>query len=265
MDVKEQVAREPSPSVRERKLITSAIAPALVVLGMWIVYLLDRTFELDLYRFGTYPRTIRGLAGILTSPFIHGDAEHLLNNSIPMLVLGSALLYFFPRVAGRVVLVSWLVSGVWVWISARSSFHIGASGVVYGLAAFLFTSGLIRKQRVLMGLSMLVVFLYGSFLWGIFPIVPRVSWESHFWGAAAGVLMAYFYRHIPAAVQDPKPITWDEDDEDEVNAPPQLEGDNATSDASTQLKAGQWHSTDTWNIPTPTNENPANKDSGGAS
>ena len=135
MDVKEQVAREPSPPVRERKLITSAIAPALVVLGMWIVYLLDRTFELDLYRFGTYPRTIRGLAGILTSPFIHGDAEHLLNNSIPMLVLGSALLYFFPRVAGRVVLVSWLVSGVWVWISARSSFHIGASGVVYGLAA----------------------------------------------------------------------------------------------------------------------------------
>lgn len=121
------------------------------------------------------------------------------------------------------------------------------------------------KQRVLMGLSMWLFFLYGSFLWGIFPIVPRVSWESHFWGAAAGVLMAYFYRHIPAAVQDPKPINWDEDDEDEVNAPPQLEGDNATNDASTQLKAGQWHTTDTWNIRTPTNENPANKDSGGAS
>lgn len=222
--------------------------PALVVLFLWIVYLLDQTFELDLYRFGILPRTIRGLGGILTSPFIHGDAEHVLNNSIPLLVLGSSLLYFFPRVAGRVVLVSWLVSGLWVWISARSSFHIGASGVVYGLAAFLFTSGLIRKQRTLMGLSMLVVFLYGSLLWGIFPIVPRISWESHFWGGAAGVVMAYLYRHIPAAVRDPKPITWDEDEDDDPSSQDAERDSGSEGDPFVAKPTGPWHSTDTWNV-----------------
>lgn len=228
---------------RERKLRTSAVLPAITVLILWCVHLLDVGFDLQLYRYGTYPRTIPGLVGIMASPFVHGDLEHLLNNSIPLFVLGWALLYFFPRLAGRVVIASWLVSGTWVWLSARASYHIGASGVVYGLAGFLFTSGLLRKQRTLMGLSLLVVFLYGGMLWGVFPIFSRVSWESHFWGATAGVAMAFLYRTVPSAVRDPREITWEEgsgssttDDDEPSSSPAEADEQGGRS----------WRSTHTW-------------------
>lgn len=200
-----------SPPHRERRLWISAVLPAAGVLLLWCVHLLDLGFELDLYRYGTYPRTFHGAVGILLSPFVHGDLEHLVNNSIPLFVLGWALLYFFPRLAGRVILASWLVSGCWVWLSARSSYHIGASGVVYGMAAFLFTSGLLRRQRALMGLSLLVVFLYGGLIWGVFPLFPKVSWESHLWGAVAGTAMAFLYRTVPSAVHEPGSSTYEDD------------------------------------------------------
>lgn len=228
---------------RERKLITSAVIPAIVVLVLLSIFFLDGAFGLDLYRFGTYPRSAQGLIGIITSPFIHGDLEHVLNNCVPLFVLGWALLYFFPRLAGRVVLGTWLVSGVWVWLSARANFHIGASGVVYGLAAFLFTSGLLRKQRTLMGLSLLVVFLYGGLLWGMFPLFPRISWESHFWGAAAGVALAFIYRHVPSAVRDPREIKWEEEEE-EVTAPELIAP--STADEGDEDGARSWRTSHTW-------------------
>lgn len=234
--------------VRERKLSLAAIPAAVFVVLLWCVHLIDHTYQLDLYRFGIRPRVFSGLIGVFASPFIHGDAEHLINNSIPLLVLGWALLYFFPRVAGRVVLGSWVVSGFWVWLSARGSYHIGASGVVYGLAAFLFVSGLLRRQRTLMGLSLLVVFLYGGLLWGVFPIVPRISWESHFWGAAAGVIMAFLYRDVPSAVNDPKPILWDDDEDATASGPLQEPG--VPSEEEDVQGARSWRSTDTWNIKT---------------
>ena len=232
--------------LEERRFIYALIPPAVAILLLWSVYLLDITYELDLFRFGILPREWIGLWGILAAPFLHGDFDHLINNSIPIVVLGTALLYFFPRLAGRVVLVSWIISGLLVWMTARSNYHIGASGVVYGLAAFLFTSGLLRKQRTLMGLSMLVVFLYGSLLWGVFPILPRISWESHFWGAAAGVIMAIMYKHVPSAVSDPQPIVWDEE-EDELKM-----GSGTGSGPVVPQREGSdgWHSTDTWNLAT---------------
>lgn len=208
------------PDVPRKRIGRSAILPALTLLVLWAVYLLDKGLGLELYRWGVLPRSLEGIPGILFSPFIHGDLEHLFNNSVPMFLLGWSLIYFYPRKAGVVVLVSWLVSGIWVWISARGNYHIGASGVVYGLAAFLFVSGLLRRQRTLMALSMLVVFLYGSMVWGIFPIVPRISWESHLWGGVAGVLMAYLYRKVPPAIQDPPPPVFEDDDDDEEPASP---------------------------------------------
>lgn len=214
--------------MQQRRMVRAAVLPALVVLVLWCVFLLDKGLGWDLYRWGILPRSFSGLTGVITSPFIHGDMEHLFNNSVPLFLLGWALMYFYPRNAGPVVLVTWLVSGIWVWISARGNFHIGASGVVYGLASFLFFSGVFRKQRTLMALSLLVVFLYGSMVWGIFPIVPRMSWESHLWGGLAGTLMAYLYRHVPPAVQDPmrKPMEDDEDEEmdEQAHPHPQFQG-----------------------------------------
>lgn len=201
--------------VQRKRIGRAAVLPALVVLVLWAVFMLDKGLELELYRWGVLPRSLEGLVGVICSPFIHGDVEHLFNNSVPVFLLGWALMYFYPRNAGPVVLVAWLVSGFWVWISARGNYHIGASGVVYGLAAFLFFSGVFRKQRTLMALSLLVVFLYGSMVWGIFPIVPRISWESHLWGGVAGLFMAWLYRHVPPAVQDPVRPTLEDEEEDE--------------------------------------------------
>lgn len=184
---------------QRRRILTAAILPALAVLLLWMVHLVAEAYDLDLARFGLWPRHAEGLPGILLAPFIHGDLEHLFNNSVPLFVLGWCLVYFYPRAAGRVTLGIWVLTGLWVWISARADRHIGASGVVYGLAAFLFASGVLRRQRALMAIAMLVVFLYGGLIWGVFPIAPRMSWESHLWGGLAGLAMAIVYRKVPPA------------------------------------------------------------------
>ncbi|HRH36916.1 MAG TPA: rhomboid family intramembrane serine protease [Flavobacteriales bacterium] len=188
--------------------------PLVAVIALWAIWLLDSEFAMGLTRFGLRPRTAIGSIGILTAPVLHHDIEHLANNSISALILGWAMMYFYPRLAGRVVLVSWLVGGAFVWVFARPNIHIGASGVIYGLAVFLFVSGLIRKQRTLMALTLLVVLLYGSMVWGVFPIVPDLSWESHLSGAVVGAFLAWYHRGVPPAVSDPKPSFADEEDED---------------------------------------------------
>jgi membrane associated rhomboid family serine protease len=200
---------------RRSRFFNAATLPIIAVVLLWCIHLLDVVYELDLYRFGILPRTLEGIKGIFASPFIHGDINHLFNNTLPVLFLGWGLMYFYPRIAGRVVLGAWLGANVWVWLSARQNYHIGASGVIYGMAAFLFTSGFLRRQRTLMALSLLIVFLYGSMVWGILPLVPRMSWEGHLWGMVAGIAMAFLYRQVPPAVSDPKPVTFDEDEEDD--------------------------------------------------
>lgn len=189
--------------------------PAMAVLLLWSVFLLDDAFGAGLRERSILPRHVQGLRGILMAPLLHADLDHLWNNSISVLMLGWALMYFYPRVAGKVVLWSWLGTGLGVWLTARASYHLGASGVVYGMAAFLFVSGMLRKQRTLMAVSLLVVFLYGSMVWGVFPIVPRLSWESHAWGAIMGIAMAYRHRSAPPAVQDPVVVFEDEEDDDD--------------------------------------------------
>ena len=201
-----------------RRLVTAVIPPALVVSVLWIVFAFDRVFGLDLYRYGVLPRQIKGLWGILISPFVHGSLDHLFSNSAPILVLGWLLVYFYPRAAWRVLLACWAMGGLWVWTTARDSYHIGASGIIYGLAAFLFFSGVVRKRVALMAVSLIVVFLYGSMVWGVLPLKVEVSWESHLFGAIAGALMAWFYRKVPPAHVPPPIVLEDEPDELESGA-----------------------------------------------
>lgn len=232
----------------------ASILPVIGVVLLWSVHLIDVVFELELYRFGILPRKLEGLKGIFASPFIHGDIEHLFNNTLPVLFLGWGLMYFYPRIAGKVVLGAWLIAGFWVWVSARQNFHIGASGVVYGLAGFLFTSGVLRRQRTLMALSLLIVFLYGSMLWGMLPLMPRISWEGHLWGMVSGVAMAFLYRHVPPAVSDPKPIHFDEDEEEEeLHHGP---ADDISGLGSAPLRVVQDHGSDHRDRPEPENEKP---------
>lgn len=178
-----------------KKLLLSMLIPLAFVILLWLIKFLGSQFDTSFYYLGIYPQKVRGLTGIITSPFIHNDYEHLFNNTIPILVLGTAIFYFYSDIAFRIIGWSWLLTGLLVWIAGRDSWHIGASGIVYSLASFLFFSGILRKDLRLMALSLLVVFLYGSMVWGMFPLIDiHVSWESHMLGAGVGLILAILYR-----------------------------------------------------------------------
>ncbi len=188
------------------------IKPFYFILLIWVVFWLDQRFMLGLYRFGILPRHIEGIIGVVTTPLLHGSMAHLANNTLPLLALGAGLFYFYPRIASRVVLISWLSSGLAVWLIGRESFHIGASGLIYALAGFIFLSGILRRQPNLLALSLLVVFLYGGLIWGILPIEETVSWEAHLAGAFSGFALAVNYRRF-GPVQ--KKYSWDLEEEEE--------------------------------------------------
>jgi membrane associated rhomboid family serine protease len=194
------------------KIKDSFFISLIFVAIMTAILSFEAVFSIDLGGYGVYPRTVSGLKGILFSPFLHGDFTHLFNNSIPLLVLGTLLFYFYRKISWEVATIIWLVSGLWLWIIGRPSYHIGASSFVYGLAAFLFFSGLIRRNASLLTISLLVVFLYGSLIWGIFPIEEHISWEGHLSGAIAGTVVAWFYRKHGAVVK-PKEIILEEPDD----------------------------------------------------
>ncbi len=192
----------------------SLIFPVVFVLILWLIKAIELFFNIELYQYGIFPQKLSGLKGIFLSPFIHGSFSHLASNSLPLLVLGTALFYFYRKLAWKVSLLGLVITGIWVWIIARPSFHIGASGILYCLAAFLFASGFIRRHPRLMAISLLVAFLYGSMVWGIFPFREHVSWESHLMGMLSGVLLAVFFKD--RGPQRPR-YSWEfeEDEEDD--------------------------------------------------
>lgn len=169
------------------------ITVALVAL-LWGIELLDRSLDLQLYRFGVYPQDPAGLRGILFAPLIHGSWYHLLSNSFALLVLGTALLYGYPRATRPVLALVYIGSGIGVWLFARQSYHFGASGLTHGMMFFIFTTGILRKDKLSVALSLIVFFLYGNMIWTIFPQEPDISYESHFFGAVTGVLAAFIFR-----------------------------------------------------------------------
>ncbi len=190
------------------------LIPFLMVAFMWLVMGASYLFGTDFHFLGIYPGRPATLTGVITSPFIHSGIRHLVNNSLPLFILGTALFYFYSQVAFRVLLMVTLFTGLTVWLTGRPAWHIGASGIVYGLLAFLFVSGIIRRHIPLMGLSLLVVFLYGEMVWGIFPGLRfDISWESHMLGAAAGVILAFWYRR--EGPQRPVPFYEKEEQEEE--------------------------------------------------
>jgi len=170
------------------------ILPALFILVLFVVEWIEYTYGMRFAKYGVLPRTLEGLKGVLLSPLIHSDWKHLTNNALPLFVLTATLGFFYKGIAKEVFLWSWLMSGLWLWAIGRPSFHIGASGLLYALASFLFFSGFIRKHTKLMSISMFVVFLYGGMVWGIFPMKKHISWEGHLAGALAGLILAYWFK-----------------------------------------------------------------------
>lgn len=182
-----------------KQLLASLFFPVLLVVIMWLIFFIQTFSDFNMLRWGVLPRNWSGLPGILSSVFVHGDLGHIVSNSLPLLVLGTLLFYFYRKIAKSAFLWIWVISGLWLWIGGRNNvhhpqYHIGASTLVYGLASFLFFSGVFRRHIPLMVVSALVVFLYGSLVWGMLPIQAGVSWEGHLFGAGAGILVAFNYR-----------------------------------------------------------------------
>jgi membrane associated rhomboid family serine protease len=191
-----------------------------IVFIMWVIYFVDVQFDLHLYQFGLYPKKTEGLIGILTSPFIHStrDLSHIFNNSIPTFILSWMLFYHYRTIATKVFVFIYLASGITMWFFARESYHIGMSGVIYGLTSFLVLSGFFRKNMRAAAVSLFVIFLYGSMVWGIFPTEVGVSWEAHLTGLFSGLFIAVFYKN-----SGPQPAKMKYEIEEELGIEPEEE------------------------------------------
>lgn len=181
-------------TANDAQKIKDALLISLLFISIcWAVFLTDEYLGYDLKSYGLRPRTLEGLLGILTVHFLHGDWQHIIQNSLGILVLNSFLFYFYRQIAGKVFFWIFFLSPILLWLVGRPSNHIGASILLYGEFAFLFFSGIVRRNPILMRVSMVVIFYYGSLVWYLFPIDAKVSWEGHACGFAVGLLLAIFY------------------------------------------------------------------------
>lgn len=177
-----------------RSILNSFIPGILFVCLLSSIKLYEELNHISLVSYGLLPRSISDLSGILTFPLIHKDYEHLFSNSIPLVILMALLRYFYKEMSFKVFTLIWIIGGLWLWLGGRPAYHIGASGLVYGLSSFIFFSGLWRKERKTMAVSLIVVFLYGGMVWGLFPFFKETSWEGHLFGGTAGLLLSWVYR-----------------------------------------------------------------------
>jgi len=181
-------------TANDAQKIKDALLISLLFISIcWAVFLADEYLGYDLKSYGLRPRTLEGLLGILTVHFLHGDWQHITQNSLGLLVLNSFLFYFYRQIAGKVFFWIFLISPILLWLIGRPSNHIGASVLLYGEFAFLFFSGIVRKNPLLMRVSMVVVLFYGSLVWYLFPIDAKISWEGHASGFAVGLALAILF------------------------------------------------------------------------
>ena len=219
----------PNPLQDDRSQLRHAFRLVMTfVVLLWIIKTVESILHLHLAQYGVYPLQPDALTGILSGPLIHGSWSHLFANTLPVIILGTALLYGYPRSAIPVLAAVWLGSGLGVWLFAREAYHIGASGLTFGVMFFLFVIGILRWDKRAIALSMVIFFLYGSMIWGIFPSEPGVSYESHFFGAVIGTLFAFLLKNRDP-IPEEKTYSWETETDDEfenIDAV-DMEGDRA--------------------------------------
>lgn len=198
------INRKTNPLSLKRSIVLTIFAIAI----LWCIKSFELLFHIDLAWLGVYPLSAKGVLGILTAPLVHGSLEHLFNNTLPLLILGSILLYGYPKSRWRVVSLIWLLSGLGVWLFARDSYHIGASGLTHGIFFYLFVVSIFRRDKSSVAIMMVAFFMYGGMTMTIFPTEEGISFEYHLFGAIAGTLAALLWRKL-----DPKPLektySWD--------------------------------------------------------
>ncbi len=184
----------------DNTLRNSIVIAASFAALIWGLKLCELALDVSFYQFGVYPRTQDGLLGILTAPLIHGSWQHIMGNTLPTVLLGSMLIYGYPKSRFWALSGIWLLSGIGVWLFARGSYHFGASGLTHGMFFYLFAGGILRRDKRSAALLMVAFYMYGGMLLSILPRDPGVSFESHLFGAMAGAFFAYVFRNW-----DPKP------------------------------------------------------------
>lgn len=189
---------------KKNNVVLSSLKYSFIfIVIFWIIQVIQY-LGLNFATFGILPRTVNGLLGIITAPFIHGDFQHLIANTLPFFILSFLLFLFYKRRASSFLLLIWITSGLLTWIIGRSSWHIGASSVIYGMASFLVLGGIMSRNWKLILVSIVVAVAYYGLIWGIFPQDPSISWEGHLSGALAGLFWAYTYRRILRTSSDYK-------------------------------------------------------------
>jgi len=199
--------------IQEIRSKQSLIFPVAFICIAWLLKIFEWGLDINFYQLGVFPLQTKGLPGIITSPFIHSDFEHLMANTVPIFALSWGIFYFYRQLAIRIVLYCLFTTNILLWLGGREAWHIGASGLVYAFASFLFFSGLFRNYYKLIAISFAVAFLYGGLFWGIFPVLKDVSWEGHLFGACSGLIYAFAFRN--EGPQKPE-IIWEEDEDDEI-------------------------------------------------
>ena len=192
------------------------IYPLFFGLTIWTVYWFELTFGHDFKEFGIYPRTFSGLKGVICSPFIHSNVEHLYSNTLPLMFLSAALFYFYNKISWKVLVLGILFSGFVTWLIGRPAYHIGASGLIYVLVSFIFFKGVFTKNRRLVALSLVTVFVYGSMFWFIFPVENKISWEGHLSGFIVGLVLALVFK---TEVLRKEKYEWERPDYNEAEDP----------------------------------------------
>ena len=192
------------------------VYPLLLVFTIWLVFWYQTNIDYSIKSFGIRPQHIDGLLGIFTSSFLHSNIDHLYNNSIPLFVLSLALFYFYNKLAWKVILFGILLSGLLTWLIGRTGNHIGASGLIYVLFSFIFFKGVFTRHYRLIALSLMVIFLYGSMIWYVFPIKNGISWEGHLGGLITGFIFALIFKKQVSKLEQ---FIWQEPDYNEDNDP----------------------------------------------
>jgi membrane associated rhomboid family serine protease len=200
-----------------KKRVWLALIPAILFVSIiWLVFLIGQTLfaQVDIMRLGIRPGEITGLRGVIFSPMLHSSVSHLWSNTLSLLILIWFLFYFYSKIALKVFVALWIISGVATWLIGRNALHVGASGLLFALLFFLFFSGIFRKYVPLVAVSLIVAFVYGGSVWSILPITElidaSISWEGHLSGAISGLLMAVVYRR--EGPQKPE-VVWEEEEE----------------------------------------------------
>ena len=212
----------------EKRIVRHALFVSVsIIILLWLIKIFEIEFRFDFSSWGIFPLTAKGLRGILFSPLIHANFEHLAANTFPLFILTFSLFFFYRKSSYSIFIFIYLLSGLFVWLVGREALHIGASGIIYGLAAFLFMSGIISFNVRLLTISMIVALLYGGLFWGIFPIKPEISWESHLWGGISGLGLALLYRKQAPSGQMPieEEESGDSEQEDDLESEANQSGD----------------------------------------